>query len=62
MRRKTKLRFLTLILSVLSSTVILGQSTVSGTVTDNSGKGISGASITAGGGRGTRLMGMENIH
>ena len=53
MREKINLRFITLLLGVISSTAIFAQSTVSGKVSDNSGKGVSGASITAGSGRGT---------
>ena len=40
-------------LAIVSSIASLAQNTVSGKVSDNSGKGISGASLTAGGGRGT---------
>ena len=53
MRRKIKLMFITALLSVISCTVTLAQNTVAGKVSDNSGKDISGASVSAGSGRGT---------
>ena len=53
MKSAIKQRLIILLCAILSSTLTLAQSTVSGKVTDNSGKGISGASVSAGGGRGT---------
>ena len=53
MKLAFKLRVLVSIFTILSSTSALAQNTVSGKVSDNAGKGISGASVTAGGGRGT---------
>ncbi|TAL46524.1 MAG: TonB-dependent receptor, partial [Chitinophagaceae bacterium] len=53
MRSTIKTRIIILLFAIISSTVVLGQNTVSGKVSDNSGKGISGASVTTRGGRGT---------
>lgn len=51
MQRKIKIGIIVTLLSIISSSVILAQSTVSGTVSDNSGKGIGGATTTVKGGR-----------
>ena len=53
MKSSFKLRILVSFFTMLSSSLVFAQNTVSGKVSDNSGKGISGASVTAGGGRGT---------
>ena len=53
MKSSFKLRILVSVLTMLSSSLVFAQNTVTGKVADNSGKGISGASVTAGGGRGT---------
>src|ERR1043165_7757000 len=54
MRTKISLAVIVLLLSIISSTAVLAQNTVSGKVSDNSGQGVSGASVTAGSGRGTQ--------
>ncbi len=51
MQRKIKIGIIVTLISIISSSVVLAQSTVSGTVSDNSGKGIGGASATVKGGR-----------
>ncbi len=51
MQRKIKIGIIVTFFSIISSSVILAQSTVSGTVSDNSGKGIGGATATVKGGR-----------
>ncbi|HET6769470.1 MAG TPA: TonB-dependent receptor [Chitinophagaceae bacterium] len=53
MKSSFKLRILVSFFTMLSSSLVFSQNTVSGKVSDNSGKGISGASVTAGAGRGT---------
>lgn len=53
MRNKTKTKFIVTMFAIISSIAVSAQNMVSGTVADNSGKGISGASVTAGGGQGT---------
>ncbi|HEU4861498.1 MAG TPA: TonB-dependent receptor [Chitinophagaceae bacterium] len=53
MKSSFKLRILASVVTMLCSSLVFAQNTVSGKVSDNSGKGISGASVTAGGGRGT---------
>ncbi len=53
MRNKIRTGIIVTLLSIISTITLSAQSTVSGTVSDNSGKGISSASVTAGGGRGT---------
>ena len=54
MRTKIKMRISVLLFTMISSTVVLAQNTVSGKVSDNSGKGISGASVTVSAGKGTQ--------
>ncbi len=51
MQRKIKIGIIVTLFSIISSSVVLAQSTVSGTVSDNSGKGIGGATATVKGGR-----------
>ena len=53
MKSAIKLRIIVSCYTILSSCLALAQNTVSGKVSDNSGKGIAGASVSAGGGRGT---------
>ena len=53
MKSAFKLRIIASSYAILFSTLVLAQNTISGKVSDNSGQGISGASVTAGGGRGT---------
>ena len=53
MKSAFKLRIIASFYAILFSTIALAQNNVSGKVTDNSGKGISGASVSAKGGRGT---------
>jgi iron complex outermembrane receptor protein len=53
MKSAFKLRIIALFYAILFSTLALAQNNVSGKVSDNSGKGISGASVTVNGGRGT---------
>src|SRR4026209_2556879 len=53
MKSAFKLRIIALFYAILFSTLALAQNNVSGKVSDNSGKGISGASVTTSGGRGT---------
>ena len=53
MKSTFKLRIIACFYAILFSTLVLAQNTISGKVSDNSGKGISGASVTTGGGRGT---------
>ena len=50
-----------ILLAILSSTNLLAQNTISGKVSDISGKGISGASVTASGGRGATTNGEGNF-
>ena len=47
MKSALKKRIIVLCCTILSSTLALAQNTISGKVSDNSGKGISGASVTA---------------
>jgi len=53
MESAIKLRFIVSCCAILSSCLVFAQNNVSGKVSDNSGKGIAGASVSAGGGRGT---------
>ena len=53
MKSAIKLRIIVLCYTILSSCLALAQNTVSGKVSDNTGAGIAGASVTAGSGRGT---------
>ena len=53
MKSAIKLRIIVSCYTILSSCLALAQNTVSVKVSDNSGKGIAGASVSAGGGRGT---------
>ena len=53
MKSSFKLRIAVSFFTMLSSFLSFAQNNVSGKVSDNSGKGIAGASVTAGGGRGT---------
>ena len=53
MKSSFKLRIVASFFTMLSSSLVFAQNNVSGKVSDNSGKGISGASVTTGGGRGT---------
>ena len=53
MKSAIKLRIVVLFCTILSSSLALAQNNVSGKVTDNAGAGVAGASVTAGGGRGT---------
>lgn len=53
MKSSFRLRIVVSFFTMLSSSLVFAQNTVSGKVSDNSGKGISGASVTAGAGRGT---------
>ena len=53
MKSAIKLRIIVSCYTILSSCLALAQNTVSGKVSDNTGAGIAGASVTAGGGRGT---------
>lgn len=50
-----------ILLAILSSTNLLAQNTISGKVSDISGKGILGASVTASGGRGATTNGEGNF-
>jgi hypothetical protein len=63
MRSAITPRIIVLLCTIISSTLIIAQSTVTGKVSDNSGKGIVGASVTAGGGRGaqTNADGMYSL-
>ncbi|HLF46327.1 MAG TPA: carboxypeptidase-like regulatory domain-containing protein, partial [Chitinophagaceae bacterium] len=54
MKFKINLRIIVPLLAIISSTMALAQNAVSGKVSDNSGKGIQGASVTTGSGRGTQ--------
>jgi iron complex outermembrane receptor protein len=54
MKIPIRMRIILLLSAIISSATIFAQSTVSGKVTDNSGKGIGSASVTATGGRGTQ--------
>ena len=53
MESAIKLRIIVSCCAILSSCLLFAQNNVSGKVSDNSGKGITGASVSAGGGRGT---------
>src|ERR1700741_3513383 len=53
MKSPFKLRIIACFYAILFSTLALAQNNISGKVSDNSAKGISGASVTTDGGRGT---------
>jgi iron complex outermembrane receptor protein len=53
MKSAIKLRVIVCCYTILSSCLALAQNNVTGKVSDNTGKGIAGASVSAGGGRGT---------
>jgi iron complex outermembrane receptor protein len=57
MRSAITPKILVLLCTIISSTLIIAQNTITGKVSDNSGKGIVGASVTARGGRGTQTNG-----
>ena len=54
MKIKISLGIIVFLLSIISSNVALSQNSVTGKVSDNSGQGVSGASVTAGSGKGTQ--------
>ena len=54
MKIKINMRNIMPLLAIISSTMTLAQNAVSGKVSDNSGNGIQGASVTTGSGRGTQ--------
>ncbi len=58
---KIRTGLIVILLTIFSSTNTFAQNTVSGKVSDNSGKGISGASVTAIGGRGAQTNGDGNF-
>jgi len=53
MKSAIMLRIIVLCYTIFLSSLAIAQNNVSGKVSDNSGQGIAGASVTAGGGRGT---------
>ncbi len=61
MKSAIKLRIIVSCYTILSSCLALAQNTVSGKVSDNTGAGIAGASVTTGGGRGT-TTGTDGIY
>jgi len=54
MRKKIFFRFVLFVLSLFSFSILFAQNTISGKVSDNSGKGIAGASVSVGNNRGTQ--------
>ena len=54
MKSMIRTGIIAILLAIFSTTNVLAQNTVSGKVSDNSGKGISGASVTASGGIGAQ--------
>jgi iron complex outermembrane receptor protein len=63
MNSKISLRIIVSLLAIISSTVALAQNTISGKVSDNSGKGVSGASVIVSSGQGaqTNADGMYSL-